>query len=134
MPPGPTTTTDTSRRGRTILVVDDEPHVREFVRMVLAQSGYEVVAVAGATDAMAVYRADPARIDLVLSDVLMPGQTGPELALALREITPDVPVLLMSGFTGDKIHHVALPKDIEVLEKPFKLDRLLAAVSAAVSR
>jgi DNA-binding NtrC family response regulator len=132
--PDPVATSDRSRRAPTILVVDDEPHVREFVRVVLAQGGYEVVAVSTADEALALYKADPARIDLVLSDVLMPGGTGPELAVALRAISPDVRVLLMSGFTGDRPHPESLPQDIAVLEKPFRLDGLLAAVSAAVGK
>jgi DNA-binding NtrC family response regulator len=132
--PDPVTSIDSERRAPTVLVVDDEPHVREFVRVVLAQGGYQVVAVSTADEALALYRADPARIDLVLSDVLMPGRTGPELAVALRAISPEVRVLLMSGFTGDRPHPESLPTDIAVLEKPFRLDGLLAAVSAAVGK
>ena len=133
MPPDPPETVIDSRAA-TVLVVEDEPHVRELVRVVLAQGGYAVVAASDAEEALALYRTDPARIDLVLSDVLMPGLSGAELATQLRTITPDVPVILMSGFTGDRIDPDSLPPDIKVLEKPFKLDRLLAAVGAAVGR
>jgi DNA-binding NtrC family response regulator len=132
--PDPVASPNIARRAHTILVVDDEPHVRDFVRVVLSQGGYQVVTVPTADEALAVFEADPARIDLVLSDVLMPGRTGPELAVALRAIAPDVRVLLMSGFTGDRPHPESLPNDIEVLEKPFKLERLLTAVDAAVGR
>src|SRR5687767_4727208 len=114
--PDPVTSADRVPRAPTILVVDDEPHVREFVRVALAQGGYQVVAVATADEALALYQADPARIDLVLSDVLMPGRTGPELAVELRAISPEVRVLLMSGFTGDRPHPESLPQDIAVLE------------------
>jgi DNA-binding NtrC family response regulator len=133
MPPDPSANVVDSRAA-TVLVVEDEPHVRELVRLVLAQGGYEVVAASDAEEALALYRADPARIDLVLSDVLMPGLSGAELAAQLRAISPEIPVILMSGFTGDRIDPDSLPPDIEVLEKPFKLDRLLAAVGAAVGK
>jgi CheY-like chemotaxis protein len=134
MPPDPPATTVDSRGVSTVLVVEDEPHVRELVRAVLARGGYAVVAASDAEEALALYRADPARIDLVLSDVLMPGRSGAELATQLRTITPHVPVLLMSGYTGGRVEACSLPPDIQVLEKPFKLDGLLAAVAAAVRK
>jgi DNA-binding NtrC family response regulator len=134
MPPDPSERFVDSRRPPTVLVVEDEPHVRELVRAVLAQGGYAVVAASNAEEALDLYRADPARIDLVLSDVLMPGRSGAELATQLRDITPHVPVILMSGLTGGRVDPAILPPDIKLLEKPFKLDGLLAAVGAAVRK
>ena len=119
------------RAQRRILLVEDDPNVRDFVRIVLEQRGFQVVLATNADDALALYRSDAAQIQLVLSDVLMPGRTGAELAIALRAINPSVAVVLMSGFTGDNSNTDALPADIEVVQKPFKLDRLLAAVHAA---
>ena len=123
---------DESPRTRMVLVVDDEPHIRELIRVVLVAGGFEVVGAGNADEAVAFYRANPGRVDLVLSDVQMPGCTGPELAVELRAISPEVRILLMSGFTGTQPPPPSLPKDIQVLEKPFKLDRLLAAVRAAI--
>ena len=131
MPPDPTAGADAPRVRRAVLVVDDEPQVRDFVRTLLTQNGYEVVAASGADEALAAFAAAPARFRLVLSDVQMPGRTGPELAVALRAIDPAIPVLLMSGFAGDRTLGVALPPDVRVLAKPFKMDQLLAAVAAA---
>ena len=82
---------------------------------------------------MALFRADPARVDLVLTDVVLPTRTGPELAAELRLVRPDVRVLFMSGYTGGTASHpVELPPGTPFLEKPFSLDRLLHAVDEAV--
>lgn len=131
MPPDSTAAADVPRARRAILVVDDEPQVRDFVRTVLTQSGYEVAAVSDADEALAAFTADPGRFRLVLSDVQMPGRSGPELAVALRAADPSVRILLMSGFAGDKSELVSLPSDVRILAKPFKMDQLLAAVAAA---
>ena len=64
----------------------------------------------------------------------MPGRSGAELAIQLRAISPDIRVILMSGFPGDRFDPDVLPPDIEVLQKPFKLEHLLAAVNSAVGR
>jgi DNA-binding response OmpR family regulator len=132
MPADPLAATDGSPRTRTILVVDDEPDVRDFVRRVLTQGGYQVIVAARADEALALFQDNRRRFDLVISDVLMPGSSGAELALALRELQSDLRIVLMSGFTGDRLHPNLLPRDIPILEKPFKVERLLATVHAAL--
>jgi CheY-like chemotaxis protein len=114
-----------------VLLVEDEDGVREFVRFVLEQNGYVVVPAADGEAALALFRADPGRFDLVLSDVLMPHRTGPELAAELRRLRPGIPVVFMSGFTGDAPPGAA---PVVLLEKPFSPDCLLAAVAAAAVR
>jgi len=115
-----------------ILLVDDEDAVREVVRLALTQAGYEVAAAADAGQALKVFRADPGRFGLVLSDVLMPGRSGVELVADLRALNPDVRVLFMSGYHGGSATQpVSLPEGAEVLEKPFGLDTLLKAVARA---
>src|SRR5690242_3943209 len=97
-----------------ILLVEDEDGVRDFVRAALEQDGYAVAAVADADEALARFRAEPSAFRLVLTDVIMPGRTGPELADAARVIRPDVRVLFMSAYVGSA--H-ALPAGAELLEK-----------------
>src|SRR4051812_36051783 len=82
----------------TVLVVDDEDGVREYVRRVLELAGYAVLPAGCPREAERLFRADPGRVALVLTDVVMPGRSGPELARDLRAIRPGVPVLFMSGF------------------------------------
>lgn len=109
-----------------ILLSEDEDGVRDFVRAALELGGYAVVPAADAAQALARFRTSPAAFDLVLTDVVMPGRTGPELAADLRAVRPDVRVLFMSAFVGSA--H-ALPAGAELLEKPFGIDELLAAVA-----
>jgi CheY-like chemotaxis protein len=109
-------------RGEIILLVEDEYAVREFVRAVLEQSGYVVVA---ATD----------RFALVLSDVIMPNRTGPELVEQIRLIRPEVPVIFMSAYTGGTSSTpVEMPSDVTLLEKPFSLDQLLKVVIRTIGQ
>ncbi len=126
--------TDPPRPGPplTVLLAEDEDGVRAFVRQVIEHAGHTVVAVTDAAAAERAFRADPGRFDLLLTDVLMPGQTGPELAAALRAVRPDLRVLFMSGFPGSPNHApTPLPPGAALLDKPFSIDRLLHAVAAA---
>lgn len=118
---------------RTILVVEDDASVREFVRTVLEQSGYTVLVATGAGEAFEMFLADPDRVDLVLSDVIMPYRTGPELVGEFRQVRPAIPVVFMSGYTGGM---EMVPPELLVgtplLEKPFTLDQLLHIVAENV--
>ncbi|MCE9564134.1 MAG: response regulator [Planctomycetes bacterium] len=117
----------------TVLIVDDEAAVRDFVRIVLTHAGYSVHSAADAKQALEVFQADPERFSLVLSDIRMPGRTGVELAADLHARTPNVPIVFMSGFVGGTAHQpVALPAGAVVLEKPFTLDTLLHVVKQAI--
>ena len=86
----------------TVLVVDDEPMVRTIVKFILEQSGYRVLEASGGREALALARACPERIDLVLSDVVMPGGGGWELVREIRKDRPGIKVLLMSGFSDEQ--------------------------------
>jgi DNA-binding NtrC family response regulator len=118
----------------TILLAEDEEGVRAFVRQVLEHAGHTVVAVADADAAERAFQADPNQFDLLLTDVLMPGRTGPELAAVLRVVRPGLRVLFMSGFPGGANRAPnPLPPGAVLLDKPFSIDRLLHAVAAAVA-
>ncbi|MFZ5585842.1 MAG: PAS domain-containing hybrid sensor histidine kinase/response regulator [Thermodesulfobacteriota bacterium] len=80
-----------------VLVVDDEPALRRTTSLGLTRLGYRVTALASALDALAIIRDDPAAFDLVISDQTMPGMTGLELARRLRQLRPDLPVILTTG-------------------------------------
>ena len=111
----------------TILVVDDEDAVREFVRIVLSEAGYAVSTACDGVEALALFQADPDRFDLVVSDVRMPNLTGIELAIELRQVRPGALILLISAFTGDT--PADIPPDVPLLNKPFSRDRLLEVVA-----
>ncbi|MGH2820332.1 MAG: PAS domain S-box protein [Actinomycetota bacterium] len=115
-------------RGHTVLVVEDEDGVRRIVNRILSRAGFEVVE---AAPEEAVIRVTDERIDLVLTDVVMPGMSGREVAEAVREVAPDMPVLFMSGYTDEIIaRHGVLEMDVAFLQKPFKAGELLEAAGA----
>jgi signal transduction histidine kinase/ActR/RegA family two-component response regulator len=87
-------------RGQTILFVDDEKPLVLLGEEMLAAIGYEPIGFDNSSAALAAFRADPDRFDLVLTDEIMPEMTGTELAIALHEIRPDLPIILMTGYTG----------------------------------
>jgi CheY-like chemotaxis protein len=104
---------------QTILVVEDEEGVRKLARKILERQGYTVLIAANVTDALRVFEENPA-IDLLLTDVVMPGASGPELTRQLIEQRPALKVIYMSGYTEDAIvKHGVLEPGIAFLNKPF---------------
>jgi CheY-like chemotaxis protein len=112
-----------------VLVVEDEPRVRELMRMVLARAGHEVVAVAGPHAALAALNRQPA-ISLMLVDVVMPEMDGYDLVAEARKIAPDVHVVFTSGFARDTARH---PSGDGFLAKPFTIESLTGIVAKALS-
>lgn len=104
----------------TILLVEDDPMVRELTSVVLRRSGYEVLEASNAGEAVKHCRVFSRPIHLVLTDVVMPGLSGPETILRLKSIRPGMKTLLMSGYIGDTISRYGIPEPgIAFLEKPF---------------
>jgi DNA-binding NtrC family response regulator len=113
----------------TILVVEDEPSLRTMVREILELAGYEVLEGATPEGALAAAAAHAGRISLVLTDVVMPGMNGRQVADALRSSRPGTRVLFMSGYTDGTIsHHGILEPGVNFLEKPFTTEGLLQKV------
>jgi two-component system cell cycle sensor histidine kinase/response regulator CckA len=95
-----------------------------LTKRLLERLGYVVLLAAGATEARHVFDAHPS-IDLLLTDVVMPGESGPELVEQLRLQRPSLKVIYMSGYTDEAvIHHGVLEPGILFLHKPFSSDRL----------
>ncbi|HET7725701.1 MAG TPA: response regulator [Candidatus Limnocylindrales bacterium] len=116
---------------RTLLVVDDEPEVRQLLEAILRRAGHRILTAPHAAAALAAVRAQTGRIDGLVTDVVMPGLTGPELAEQLRGEQPDLRVLFISGLVEDTfLDREELPAATAFLAKPFSPDRLLAAVEA----
>lgn len=113
----------------TALLVDDEELVRSSTNDMLSEIGYEVVEAASAERAMELL-ADGLRPDLLVTDHLMPGMTGSELARAAKAERPNLPVLIVSGYA----EHAGLDSDLVALTKPFRRDELAAAIAASKAR
>ena len=118
--------------GRAILVVEDDPRVLSATMEALADLGHQPVACDDATQVGTVL-AGMTQVDLILSDVLMPALTGPEMIATLPPAFAHVPVLFVTGFAGEANGGVALG-DHPVLRKPFTLAALDRAVTAAAAR
>ena len=104
----------------TVLLVEDEPSIRVVAARVLAGRGYTVLTAANGEDALRVARAHPGTVDLLLTDVVMPGMSGSTLARQLLAERPGLRVLYMSGYTdADIVHHGVLDAGTMFLEKPF---------------
>ncbi len=104
----------------TVLVVEDQAEVREYAAAALGAYGYQVMVAANAEEALLICEREGERIDLVLTDVVMPGLSGRELADRLKTLRPGVKVLFMSGHTDDiMVHHGVLRKEAEFIQKPF---------------
>lgn len=107
-----------------ILLVEDDRSLRGVAAEALTASGFRVHAAPDADTARDIWT-EYGPFDLLLTDVVMPGKTGPELAVELRALQPALPVLFMSGCAGD----AHLPEGSVLVEKPFTLARLVQAVS-----
>jgi two-component system cell cycle sensor histidine kinase/response regulator CckA len=110
----------------TLLLVEDEVTVRASVRRLLEWHGYRVIEAANGSDALRIYDEDPQAVDLVLTDVLMPGMSGQELVEQLRTRNPELKIVYMSGYTeramGDS---GSMPRGTGFVEKPFTVDTLM---------
>ena len=103
-----------------VLLLEDEDTVRNVVRQMLASKGYTVLEARDGHEALAVAEAHDGGIDLVVTDVVMPGMSGPEFVQRLRVLRPDVRVLFISGYTDDAVvHHGVLEEGVVFLQKPF---------------
>ena len=113
----------------TILLVEDEANLRYLCRQYLEKQGYKVIEAADGAVAMQIAVAHEAVIHLLLTDVIMPGMNGRELAQRISEIRPNVKVLYMSGYTENVIgHNGTLDAGIRLLQKPFNLRDLRSKV------
>jgi PAS domain S-box-containing protein len=109
----------------TILVVEDEPEVRQILVQALTGFGYRVYEAADGVDALTLLRAENGRIELVLTDVVMPRMGGMELCQAARAVAPGVRFLFSSGYTEDSVHVGFVKKEgIDFLAKPYGIDTL----------
>jgi CheY-like chemotaxis protein len=121
--------------GETVLVAEDDPSVRMLVKSVLERNGYRVLVAENGLEALALARAEPGSIELLLSDVIMPGMNGRALRDAIRVTFPKLRVLFMSGYTGDVLSGLGeLDPDVSLVGKPFTPDILLESVRRALAQ
>lgn len=113
-----------------ILLVDDDNDVRDYTAHILEEAGYAVRTAAHAREAETLVATEP--VDLLITDIVMPGRNGVELAQAVDRLWPGAKVLFTTGYT----RHIApdLLEDAEILDKPYQRDALLHAVRRVLGR
>jgi CheY-like chemotaxis protein len=117
------------RNSETILLVEDDEPVRKFAHEVLESYGYRLLAAANGLAALLICERYEEPIHLLLTDVVMPGIGGPDVANRLAQLRPEMKVLFMSGYTDDVIvHHGVLDEGTHFLQKPFTPEDLLRKV------
>lgn len=124
------------RGNETILVVEDEEEVRKLTARILRKQGYNVLEASRGKEAFSLCEEQEGPIHLMVTDVVMPGLTGAELAKRFTELYPETKVLYMSGYTSDRfaIGHGNLEKGMEFIEKPFSIDRLAKKIREVLDK
>ncbi len=118
----------------TILVVDDEATLRSVFADLLSSQGYRCITAANAVDALQIIEANVFKLDMLVTDIRMPGQlNGLDLANRVRELQPDTAILVISGHAADPIMKEIEERGYRILKKPFRHFHLEAAVKEALS-
>ena len=115
----------------TILLVDDEQSVRAIVHKILQRSGYNVLEAENGEAALRIAELHPEKIDLLVTDMFMPGLRGPEVAAKLAQTRPGLRVLFMSGY-ADQDSRTGVPAGANFLNKPFSGADLAKTVDAVL--
>src|SRR5579863_5392753 len=112
------------KKHTTIVVVDDEPEIRKLVSAMLSRSGYRVLIADTGENAVELVRNNP-ETDLLLTDVIAPGMSGPMIADQIAALKPDIKVLFMSGYDGTRaVQRWVVEKGYSLLVKPFTMEQL----------
>jgi DNA-binding NtrC family response regulator len=115
-----------------VLVVDDEPEIRKLVAAMLARNGYRVVSADTGENAIRLFGNNP-DTDLLLTDVVAPGMSGPMIADYIAALKPDIKVLFMSGYDGTQVvQRYVVEKGYSLLIKPFTMEQLESKVRAVL--
>ena len=109
-----------------VLLVDDEAAVRGMLQKYLQRNGMRVLTASSGEEALAIFSSERLTIDILVTDVVMSGISGRELAFQIRELRPSLPILLMSGYEN---HAPDFPDEIPYMQKPLSLKRLFAVIT-----
>jgi two-component system, cell cycle sensor histidine kinase and response regulator CckA len=124
---------NSNENAKTVLVVDDEPEVLHVIESMLSEVGYAVVTASGAEMAIQAFDKMPDGPDLLLTDVVMPGMSGPMLVDHLLARHPKLKVLFMSGYDNRQVvQRYVVEKGFRLVPKPLTIKSLRAAVRAEI--
>lgn len=132
-PINPASSDEALTGSETVLIVEDDLAVRQVIRWALVRNGYSLLEAKDGAEALNLIANHPGPIQLLLTDVIMPGMNGKELALQIAQIRPDIKVLFMSGYTDETIvQHGVLEPNVAFLQKPFSPINLARKVRAVL--
>jgi CheY-like chemotaxis protein len=121
--------------GETILVVEDDPDVRAFLDEALRDLGYRVIKAADAEQAMKHVRDPHVSIDLLLTDIVMPGKNGRQLATDASQLRPSLPVVFMTGYSRNAvIHQGRVDSGVDLIQKPVTQSELAVRLRSVLDR
>ncbi|MGK2934160.1 MAG: response regulator [Gemmatimonadaceae bacterium] len=132
-PPPPPRPVAREPRGRTVLIADDEEPVRRVASRLLVRNGYDVREAANGAEALRMLAAGDGKIDILVSDIIMPEMGGLELARRVATDFPGLPVLLISGYSDSHELGQSIPAELDLLQKPFSGTELTAAVERCLT-
>ena len=122
-------------KGETVLVVEDEPQILNFCKKTLEYLGYRVIEATNPMEAITLAEKHSGKIDLLLTDVIMPEMNGRELATQIHSINPNIKPIFMSGYTSNVIaHHGVLDEGIVFVQKPLELNNLAKKIRKALTQ
>ncbi|MBX3175963.1 MAG: PAS domain S-box protein [Candidatus Hydrogenedentes bacterium] len=131
----PATAPHITRGSETILLAEDEEALRAVTHMILTHAGYTVLAAESGSRAIELMRENTGQVDLLLTDVVMPGLSGPQLVTELKAIAPDLKVLFMSGYADDTvIRHGILAEGVEFIHKPYSFAQLTKKIREVLDK
>ena len=127
------TITNTEKSTATVLIVDDEPNILDMLKNQLAYFGYNIITASSGIEAL--QKAEEfKRIDILLTDIMMPYMNGIELAKKFNKLLPETKIFFMSGYTFPSINIHELPKEkYSFFEKPFSIDKLNSEFSKVLT-
>lgn len=117
----------------TILVVDDEELIVDFIKLTLKFSRYKVLSALNAKDAMDICRAYDGPVDMALLDISLHGSSGPDLGRSLREMLPGLPIVYMTGFADEDLDRFGVDSTSGLLLKPFVARQVMDKVREVLS-
>jgi len=122
-------------RKETVLVVEDEDSVRRLVKLTLIGQGYRVLEASGERDALRIHEKYRGAVHVLLTDVVLPGKSGREIAKAIEALRPGIRIVFMSGYAEDPLFQQSIEKTgADFLAKPFTPSQLLTKVRHALEK
>jgi DNA-binding NtrC family response regulator len=117
----------------TILMIEDESPLQTMLQDILTQLGYQVIPTSNGEEALSKFKAEPAKVDLLLADIILPGEmNGLQVAKAFRKIRPKLPICYMTGHTKAIAMLEKCEEAGQWLHKPFRLERLATVIRTAL--